>query len=54
MLRDKEKSGGSTKQGKVKAVALEDSPKRVAPLMSIKDPQPYGAQHRQDALWEGE
>jgi hypothetical protein len=54
MLRDKAKSGGSTKQGKVKAVALEDSPTRVAPLTSAKDPPPYGAQHRQDALWEGE
>ncbi|KAJ8579378.1 hypothetical protein M405DRAFT_886480, partial [Rhizopogon salebrosus TDB-379] len=52
MLRDKAKSGGSTKQGKVKAVALEDSPTRVAPLTSAKDPPPYGAQHRQDALWE--
>jgi hypothetical protein len=54
MLRDKAKSGGSTKQGKVKGVALVDSPTRVAPLMSAKDPPPYGAQHHQDALWEGE
>jgi hypothetical protein len=54
MLRDKAESGGSTKQGKVKGVALEESPTRVAPLMSAKDPPPYGAQHRQDALWEGE
>jgi hypothetical protein len=54
MLHDKAKSGESTKQGKVKAVALEDSPTRVAPLTSAKDPPPYGAQHRQDALWEGE
>ncbi|KAJ8589276.1 WD40 repeat-like protein, partial [Rhizopogon salebrosus TDB-379] len=29
-----------------------DSPTRVAPLTSAKDPPPYGAQHRQDALWE--
>ncbi|KAJ8587632.1 hypothetical protein M405DRAFT_934620 [Rhizopogon salebrosus TDB-379] len=50
---DKAKSGGSTKQGKVKGVALVDSPTRVAPLTSAKDPPPYGAQHRQDALWEG-
>jgi hypothetical protein len=54
MLRDKEKSGGSTKQGKVKGVALEDSPTRVAPLTSAKDPPPYGAQYHQDALWKGE
>jgi hypothetical protein len=54
MLRNNEKSGGSTKQGKVKGVALEDSSTRVAPLTSAKDPPPYGAQHRQDALWEGE
>ncbi|KAJ8590640.1 WD40 repeat-like protein [Rhizopogon salebrosus TDB-379] len=53
MLRDKAKSGGSTKQGKVMGVALVDSPTRVAPLTSVKDPPPYGAQHRQDALWEG-
>ncbi|KAJ8594526.1 hypothetical protein M405DRAFT_809001 [Rhizopogon salebrosus TDB-379] len=54
MLRNKEKSGGSTKQGKVKGVALVDSPTHVAPLTSAKDPPPYGAQHHQDALWEGE
>ncbi|KAJ8594428.1 hypothetical protein M405DRAFT_809155 [Rhizopogon salebrosus TDB-379] len=54
MLRDKAKSGGSTKRGKVKGVALEDSLTRVAPLTSAQDPPPYGAQHRQDALWEGE
>jgi hypothetical protein len=54
MLRDKAKSGGSTKQGKLKGVALIDSPTRVAHLMNVKDPPPYGAQHRQDALWEGE
>ncbi|KAJ8596229.1 hypothetical protein M405DRAFT_805781 [Rhizopogon salebrosus TDB-379] len=54
MLRDKAKSGGSTKQGKVNGVALEGSPTRVAPLTSVKDPPPYGAHYRQDALWEGE
>jgi hypothetical protein len=54
MLRDKERAGGPTKQGKVKGVALVDSPTRVAPLTSAKDPPPYGAQHRQDALWKGE
>jgi hypothetical protein len=54
MLRDKAESGGSTKQGKVERVAFVDSPMRVAPLTSAKDLLPYGAQHRQDALWEGE
>jgi hypothetical protein len=54
MLRDKAKSGGSTKQGKAKGIALVDSPMRVAPLTSVKDPPPYGAQYGQDALWEGE
>jgi hypothetical protein len=54
MLRDKAKSHWSTTWGKVKRVALIDSPTRVTPLMSAKDPPPYGAQHRQDALWEGE
>ncbi|KAJ8583091.1 hypothetical protein M405DRAFT_867315 [Rhizopogon salebrosus TDB-379] len=53
MLGDKAKSGGSTKQGKAKGVALVDSPTRVAPLTSAKDPPPYGAQHRQDAFWKG-
>ncbi|KAJ8585713.1 hypothetical protein M405DRAFT_935855, partial [Rhizopogon salebrosus TDB-379] len=53
MLRDNAKSGGSTKQGKVKGVALVESPTRVAPLTSVKDPPPYGTQHRQHALWEG-
>ncbi|KAJ8580347.1 hypothetical protein M405DRAFT_834459, partial [Rhizopogon salebrosus TDB-379] len=50
---DKAKAGGSTKLGKVKGVALVDSPTRVASLTSVKDPPPYGAQHRQDVLWEG-
>ncbi|KAJ8592932.1 hypothetical protein M405DRAFT_811901 [Rhizopogon salebrosus TDB-379] len=54
MLRNKKKSGRSTTRGKVKRVALVDSPTRVAPLTSAKDPPPFGAQHHQDALWEGE
>jgi hypothetical protein len=54
MLRDKAKSGRSTKQGKVKGVALEDSPTRVAPLTSVQDLPPYGTQHCQDTLWKGE
>ncbi|OAX35141.1 WD40 repeat-like protein [Rhizopogon vinicolor AM-OR11-026] len=32
---------------------LVDLPKRVTPLTSERNPPPYGAQHRQDALWEG-
>jgi hypothetical protein len=54
MLRDKAKSGESTLRGKVKRVARVDSPTHVAPLTSAKDLPPYGAQQRQDALWEGE
>jgi len=34
--------------------ALGDSPTWIAPVMSEKNPPSYGAQHRQDALWEGE
>jgi hypothetical protein len=33
---------------------LSDSSGLVAPLKREKNPPPYGAQHRQDALWEGE
>ncbi|KAJ8587580.1 hypothetical protein M405DRAFT_821423 [Rhizopogon salebrosus TDB-379] len=53
MPRNKAKSGGSTKQGKVKGVVLKDPPTHVAPP-TVKDSPPYGAQYRQDALWEGE
>ncbi|KAJ8587854.1 hypothetical protein M405DRAFT_284904 [Rhizopogon salebrosus TDB-379] len=53
MLRDKAESGGSTKCGQVKRVAPVDSPAHVAPLTSAKNLPPYGAQHRQDALWKG-
>jgi hypothetical protein len=31
-----------------------DSPGPIPPLKREKNPPPYGAQHRQDALWEGE
>jgi hypothetical protein len=34
--------------------ALLGSSARMRPLAGEKDPPPYGAQHRQDALWEGE
>jgi hypothetical protein len=33
---------------------LSDSSGSVAPLKREKNPPPYGAQHRQDGLWEGE
>ncbi|KAJ8584199.1 WD40 repeat-like protein [Rhizopogon salebrosus TDB-379] len=52
MLQDKAKLGGSTKRGRVEGIALVDSPTRIAPLTKARDPPPYGAQHRQDALWE--
>ncbi|KAJ8597767.1 WD40 repeat-like protein [Rhizopogon salebrosus TDB-379] len=52
MLLDKAKSGGSTKQGNVMGVALVHSPTRVSPPKSAENPPPYGAQHRQDALWK--
>jgi hypothetical protein len=32
----------------------EHSPTRDASLRNEKYPPPYGAQYRQDALWEGE
>jgi hypothetical protein len=54
MLRENAKSDGSTKRGKVKRVALVDSAKYTTPLTRAEDPPPYGAQHRQDALWKGE
>jgi len=44
------KSGTSVKQ---KGGALAKSPIRVAPKTMEDDPPPYGAQHSQDALWEG-
>jgi hypothetical protein len=54
MLRGKGKSGGSANRGKMKPIALVDSPTHVIPLTSATDLPPYGAQHRQDALWKGE
>ncbi|KAG2125727.1 WD40-repeat-containing domain protein [Suillus clintonianus] len=50
MPRKEAESSTSTRQRE----ALLDSPARVAPLRAgAKYPPPYGAQHRQDALWEG-
>jgi hypothetical protein len=42
-MREEAESGGSLKRREVND--------RVA---SAKDPPPYGAQHRQDALWKGD
>jgi len=42
-MRKEAESAGSSKRREV-----------VDRLMNEKDPPPYGAQHRQDALWEGE
>jgi hypothetical protein len=44
----------SVKQREANRGALSDSSGSVAPLKREKNPPPYGAQHRQDALWEGE
>ncbi|KAG2342740.1 hypothetical protein BDR05DRAFT_1000716, partial [Suillus weaverae] len=51
-----EVSESSTSAGRREAQreALSNSPAPVGLLRtSAKDPPPYGAQHRQDALWEG-
>ncbi|OAX34979.1 WD40 repeat-like protein [Rhizopogon vinicolor AM-OR11-026] len=47
--------GGSAKRGgdPGERGALVDSPTRVTPLTSERNPPPYGAQHSQDALWKG-
>ena len=42
-MREEAESAGSSKRKEV-----DDR------LMNEKDPPPYGAQHSQDALWEGE
>ncbi|KAG2741882.1 WD40 repeat-like protein [Suillus brevipes Sb2] len=49
MLNEEAESSISTRRGE----ALSHSPTHVAHRMSEKDPPPYGAQHRQEALWEG-
>ncbi|KIK42937.1 hypothetical protein CY34DRAFT_743735 [Suillus luteus UH-Slu-Lm8-n1] len=49
MLYEEAEANKSTKRGE----ALLHSPTNIAHRMSEKEPPPYGAQHRQDALWEG-
>jgi hypothetical protein len=44
----------SVKQREENRGVLSGSSGSVAPLKREKNPPPYGAQHRQDALWEGE
>jgi hypothetical protein len=44
----------SEKRREGERAALLDSSATVAPHKNAKDLPPYGAQHRQDALWEGE
>ena len=54
-MRKEATSGGGTADRREGAGgALVDSLKCIAPLTSVEDPPPYGAQHRQDALWKGE
>ncbi|OAX32406.1 WD40 repeat-like protein [Rhizopogon vinicolor AM-OR11-026] len=48
-----DEQGRSAKRRGGERGALVDSPTRVAPLTSERNPPPYGAQHGQDALWEG-
>jgi hypothetical protein len=51
MLYEEAESSTSTRRGE----ALSKSPAPVALLRtSEKEPPPYGARYRQDALWEGE
>jgi hypothetical protein len=49
MLNEEAESSTSTRRSE----ALSHSPTHVAHRASEKDPPPYGAQHRQEALWEG-
>jgi hypothetical protein len=44
----------SVQQREANRGVLSDSSGSVAPLKCEKNPPPYGAQHRRDALWEGE
>ena len=54
-MRKEAMSGGGTADRREGAGgALVDSLPCIAPLTSMEDPPPYGAQQRQDALWKGE
>ncbi|KAG2741891.1 WD40 repeat-like protein [Suillus brevipes Sb2] len=48
MLNEEAESSTSTRRGE----ALLHSPTHVAHWTNAKNPPPYGAQHRQEALWE--
>jgi hypothetical protein len=49
-----DESSTSAKWSEVRHEVLLNLPVLAIPLRtSAKDPPPYGAQHRQDALWEG-
>jgi len=54
MQKEATSSGGTTDWREGVGGALVDSLACVTPLTSVEDPPPYGAQHRQDALWKGE
>jgi hypothetical protein len=49
MSKEEAESSTSARQGE----ALSNLPIRVAHRTNEKNPPPYGAQHRQEALWEG-
>ncbi|KAG2337199.1 WD40 repeat-like protein [Suillus weaverae] len=53
MLHAKAEPSTSAKQKEANRGLLSDSSGPVAPLKREKNPPPYGAQHRQDALWKG-
>ncbi|KAG2746974.1 WD40 repeat-like protein [Suillus brevipes Sb2] len=53
MLDAKAESSTSAKQRETNKGQPSDSSRPVAPQKSEKYPPRYGAQHRQDALWEG-
>src|SRR6267154_5672258 len=53
MVHEEAESSTSEKQTDVRRKALFDSPANLPPT-GVTNLPPYGAQHRQDALWEGE
>jgi hypothetical protein len=53
-MNAKAESSISAKQREADKTQPSDSSRPVAPQKREKYPPPYGAQHRQDALWEGE
>jgi hypothetical protein len=54
MPHTKAESSTSAKQREANQGQPSDSSTPVAPQKREKYPPPYGAQQRQDALWEGE